>query len=294
MVTTRKDAILGQNNQLDFAAISSLIDKSICSLSDKKDPLDLWRSLFSPSDTVGIKLNTLGGRMLSPHPELVEVIAERLVQAGVSPNRILIWDRSEKELARAGFPPGDFKGKAKVIATDSQGIGLENELQTSGAIGSCFSRIISTLCTALINIGMLKDHDLAGTSVAMKNHFGVIHNPNRYHIDINKESFIPDLCLHPYIKNKLRLTIADGLIAQFEGGPVYKSQRAWPYSGILISRDQVALDSIAADIIEKKRKEQKLPSLKEVGRDPLYIQFAEEKKLGWADPAKIDLKEVVG
>ena len=68
VVTTRKDAILGQNNQLDFAAISSLIDKSICSLSDKKDPLDLWRSLFSPSDTVGIKLNTLGGRMLSPPP----------------------------------------------------------------------------------------------------------------------------------------------------------------------------------------------------------------------------------
>ena len=134
--------------------------------------------------------------------------------------------------------------------------------KTSGAIGSCFSRIISTLCTALINIGMLKDHDLAGTSVAMKNHFGVIHNPNRYHIDINKESFIPDLCLHPYIKNKLRLTIADGLIAQFEGGPVYKSQRAWPYSGILISRDQVALDSIAADIIEKKRRRTKTAVIK--------------------------------
>lgn len=281
------------HGSVNFAQTSALLDEAMRALSDKKDSLDPWRALFSSTDVVGIKLNTLGGRMLSPRPDLVEAIAERLVQAGVSPSRILIWDRLEQELKRAGFPPGDFKGKAKVIATDSKGVGYDDELQNSGAIGSCFSRIVSTLCTAIINVGMVKDHDLAGTSVAMKNHFGLIHNPNKYHLDLGKESFIPDLCLHPYIKNKLRLTICDGFTAQYDGGPVYKSQHAWTYGGILVSKDQVALDAVAADVVEKKRHEEKFPALKEAGREPLYIQLAEAKKLGWADFSKIEIKEVM-
>lgn len=49
------------------------------------------------------------------------------------------------------------------------GGGYEAEPQLSGSVGTCFSKIISRLCTAIINVPVLKDHDLAGISVAMKN-----------------------------------------------------------------------------------------------------------------------------
>lgn len=288
----RQPGVLQPQNSLKTSAVAHLLDESMRAIGETKQPLDSWKRLFGKDDTVGIKINTLGGRMLSPHPELVEIIAQRLVEAGVSPRRILIWDRMESELQRAGFPPGKFKEKGIVIGTDHEQIGYEREPSMSGSIGSCFSRIISHVCTALINVGILKDHDLSGTSVAMKNLFGLIHNPNRYHFDVNKDPYLPDLCLHPYVKNKLRLTVCDAFRGQYDGGPAYKSSRTWDFDGILVSRDQVALDAVAAEILAEERKKRNLKSLKEENREPLYIQLAEEKKLGWADMAKINKKEI--
>jgi len=292
VVTARKEGLLQPPAGIDENGLGKLLDEAMRALSDKKDPLDAWRELFSPSDQVAIKVNTLGGRMLSPHPELAYLIADRLARAGVPSNRIAIWDRSERELVKAGYDPAAAADKAVLIATDSKGVGYETEPEISGSIGSCFSRVVSHGCTALINLGVLKDHDLSGISVAMKNLFGVIHNPNKYHFDVHKDPYLPDLCLHPYIKTKLRLNICDGFRAQCDGGPSYSPKGAWEYGGLLISTDPVALDSVGAWIIDQKRIEQKLPSLKDKGKEPLYIQLAEEKKVGIADPARIEIKEV--
>lgn len=292
VVIARKEGLLQANNTLDSESVGKLIDQAMCALGDKKDPLDVWRSFFSPVDRISIKVNTLGGRMLSPHPELAIAIAERLTRIGVPAQNILIWDRSLRELKTAGFTPESIQGKASIIATDMEGIGYERQPEISGSIGSCFSRIVSKGCTAMINLGVLKDHDLSGTSVAMKNLFGLIHNPNRYHFDVYKDPYLPDLCLHPYVKNKLRLTICDALRGQFNGGPAYSPKGIWEFGGILVAADAVALDAVGAHILNQKRIENKLPSFKEAGREPLYIQVAEEKKIGWADPAHIELKEV--
>lgn len=291
VAVARKEGLLQANNTLDVETVGKLLDQTMCVLGDKKDPLEVWRLLFSPTDRISIKVNTLGGRMLSPHPELAFAVADRLGKIGVPPANILIWDRSMRELKTAGFTPEAFQGKAAVIATDSEGVGYERQPEMSGSIGSCFSRIISKGCTALINLGVLKDHDLSGTSVAMKNLFGLIHNPNRYHFDVYKDPYLPDLCLHPFIKEKLRLSICDAFRGQFNGGPAYSPKGVWEFNGILAASDIVALDSVGARILNQKRIENKLPSFKEAGREPLYIQVAEEKKIGWADPAHIDVKE---
>ena len=292
VVVARKAGVLQPPKQVDPASIRLLLDEASKALTGRPDPLALWRGLFTASDVVGIKVNTLGGRMLSPSPELVLAVAERLVQAGVPPNNILIWDRSERELKAAGFTPDVFTGKARVLATDTSGVGYEPQPEISGSIGSCFSRLISRYSTALINLGVLKDHDLSGVSVAMKNLFGLIHNPNRYHFDVYKDPYLPDLCLHPYVKNKLRLNLCDALLAQYDGGPAYKASSSWEFGGILLSTDPVAIDSVAARLLESKRREMKLPSFKEAEREPLYLALAEERKIGFADPSRIDLLEI--
>jgi uncharacterized Fe-S center protein len=176
------------------------------------------------------------------------------------------------------------------VATDSPGFGYSRLPEESGSIGSCFSSLVSTRCTALVSVPVLKDHDLSGVSGSMKNFFGAIHNPNRYH-DNNCDPYIADVNRHPYIKDKLRLILCDALLAQCQGGPSFVPKWAWNYSGILASRDPVALDSIARTIIEDRRKEGGLPPLDDVGRTPSYIETAAEKGLGEADPGAIDLVE---
>ncbi|RJP28576.1 MAG: DUF362 domain-containing protein [Candidatus Omnitrophota bacterium] len=291
VVIARREGILQPPNTLEIGLMNKLLDEAARALSDKNDPLDLWRALFSSSDVVGIKVNTLGGAMLSPHPDLVYAVAERLVQAGVSPQKIIVWDRSERELKRAGFDESSAKGRCMVLATDSQGVGYEREPEISGTIGSCFSRIVSQGCSAMINFGVLKDHDLSGTSVAMKNLFGLIHNPNRYHFDVHKDPYLPDLCLHPFVKDKLRLSICDGFRAQYDRGPAFNAATTWIYDGLLLAIDQVALDAAAATILDAKRIAMKLPTFKQAEREPIYIRLAEENRLGYADPARIEMKE---
>jgi uncharacterized protein (DUF362 family) len=157
-----------------------------------------------------------------------------------------------------------------------------------GSIGSCFSKIASSLCTAIVNVPVLKDHDLAGVSIGMKNFFGIIHNPNKYH-DSNCNPYVADLNSHPFIKDKLRLIVCDALKAQYHGGPAFKPQWTWDFRGMLIGTDPVALDRVGAQIIEKKRKEVNMSSLKDAGREPKYIQTAARLGLGVDDPSLIDV-----
>jgi len=161
-------------------------------------------------------------------------------------------------------------------------------------VGSCFSNIISRLATAIVNVPVLKDHDLAGVTLGMKNFFGAIHNPNKYH-DNNCNPFIADLVTHRFIKDKLRLTICDGSTAVCGGGPAYPGHHpnwAWNYAGILMSLDPVALDAVGWRIIEKKRKELGLASLAEAGREPKYIATAADYGLGEIEEGKIEIVEV--
>ncbi|HCN18724.1 MAG TPA: hypothetical protein DIS73_00300, partial [Planctomycetia bacterium] len=77
----------------------------------------------------------------------------------------------------------------------------------------------------------------------------------------------------------------------YNGGPAFKRQWSWHFNGILVGRDPVALDRICANIIEDKRKEMGLPSLKQAKREPKYIRTAAALSLGEDDPKKIELVE---
>jgi uncharacterized protein (DUF362 family) len=135
---------------------------------------------------------------------------------------------------------------------------------------------------------VLKDHDLSGVSLSLKNLYGAIHNPNKYH-DNNCDPYIADLNSHPLIWGKLRLIICDGITGMYNGGPGFKPQGSWPFQGIILSRDPVALDRVGCEIIEAKRKEKGLPGLKEVGRDPKHIMSAFKKGLGIGDMKKVEV-----
>ncbi|MFH1623651.1 MAG: DUF362 domain-containing protein, partial [Pseudomonadota bacterium] len=191
------------------------------------------------------------------------------------------WDRSTSELKRAGFKINVRGRGVRCFGTDM--VGYDRQPEIKGSIGSCFSKIVSTYCSALISVPVLKDHDLAGISISMKNFYGAIHNPNKYH-DNNCDPYIADLNSHPYIKEKLRLVICDGIIGVYHGGPSYKARWSWNYNGLLISQDPVAVDSMGRRIIEEKRKEMGLGSLTEAGREPKYIATAAKLGLGIDNP----------
>ena len=271
--------------------VKEMVLEGVREAMDASSILEAWQSLFRSSDFVGIKLNCIAGRRLSPHKEVVDGIVAGLKLAGVEEENILIWERTSRELVRAGFPLNTGKKGVKCFGSDSLSIPYDVNPQIAGSVGSCFSTILSSYCTAIINVPVLKDHDLAGVTLAMKNLFGAIHNPNRYHSN-NCDPFVADLSTHSYIRDKQRLIICDGLLAQCHAGPSYKQQWAWNFSGLIISPDPVAADAVGADIIEKKRRETGLKSLAEEGRAPKYIETAARLGLGENRLNKITLIKI--
>lgn len=289
VIIARDDNLYTETGTLKETTVSSLIHKAVMQLTHTTSQEKAWQSLFKPEDIVGIKLNCLSGKRMSPHVVVVESIIQGLKLAGVKDKNIIVFERLNRELETAGFRVRRMTDGIQCFGTDELPHGgYEAEPQLAGSVGTCFSKIVSHLCTAIINVPVLKDHDLAGISVAMKNFFGVIHNPNKYHGN-NCNPFIAELNTHPYIRDKVRLIVCDAILSQYNGGPGYKPQWTWNYHGILVSRDPVSLDRVCYNIIEERRKEMGLPSLKQAHREPKYISTAATLGLGIDDLSKIKL-----
>jgi len=141
-------------------------------------------------------------------------------------------------------------------------------------------------CTAISNGPVIKDHNLAGVTVGMKNMtHGNIHNPQEYHEhDCNPQ--IADIYDHPRIKDKVRLIVCDALRVQYEGGP-QDSRHKVLHNRIYVGSDPVAMDSWGLKLVSDLRKEK--------GKDPIdkrhptgtYLVKAEKLGLGVYDLAKI-------
>jgi uncharacterized protein (DUF362 family) len=260
-------------------------------LFDRDHASEAWGRLVRPGDKVGVKVNALGGRGLSSNLQLVEAICERLQQAGIKAGDIVVWDHDTDELERAGFRIAMGGSGVQCFGTDR--VDYEQELVTHGSVGSRLSRILTQRSNVLINVPVMKDHDGAGVTIAMKNMYGVIHNPNKYHPN-GCNPYIADLNMLPEIRSRMRLTICDATTAQYEGGPGYKPEYSWKQNALLVSQDPVALDYTGWQTIERKRAEKGLKTLEAEGRAPHYIATAAdaEHRLGTNDPGRITVAEV--
>ena len=291
VVVARDEQLRGAGFTVDPNRISALLDRAMQSLVSRDHAVDAWRKLVRPGETVSLKVNTLGGRGISTNVQLVAAICKRLQQAGVKPADIIIWDRDSTELERAGFHLAIGGDRVQCYGTDR--VGYEQELSAYGSVGSLLSKILTQRSNVLINVPVLKDHDGAGVTIALKNMYGVINNPNKYHPN-GCNPYVADLNMLPEIRSRMRLIICDATTAMYEGGPAYKPEHSWSANTLIVSQDPVALDHTGWRIIERKRAEKGLKTLDAEERGPGYIATAAdaEHRLGTNDPKKISLIEV--
>lgn len=287
-VSVVRDPACIRNGQVDASRVDRLLDRLIQVQFDVADPITVFQRLFTPRDRIGIKVNCLSGRRMSTHVELVDAIVERLIDADVPAENILIWDRLNADLRQAGFKLNEWGNPVACAGCDT--LGYESNLTVHRSIGSLFTRSVTKLCTAQINVPVLKDHGIVGVTLGMKNFFGAIHNPNKYHTD-RGDPFVADLYSHPDIGGKVRMTILDALEMQCEGGPPFQPTWCQDFGGLMTSNDPVALDRVGWKFIEEARQNRGLPSLKEAEREPTYIHAAAILGLGTDNTELIELRE---
>jgi len=278
----------------DPAVVTKMFARGFALVTGENDEPGAVSSLFRPDDRLGIKVNTIGGKALSTRPDIALPLASWLSRNGLQDKNLFIWDRTTRELRDAGYTTSAERSGIKVFGTDTEGIGYESGLISHLNIGSLFSKIQTEFATASISLAILKDHGLAGVTAGMKNYFGAIHNPNKYH-DFHCNPFVAEVFdAHP-VKSKHKISIIDALVVQYHKGPSYHARWAAKYGGLIFSLDPVAADSVGWSIIERLRADSGLPTLKEEGREPAYLATAEKMGLGRAGLGSIEtVEETVG
>ncbi len=293
VVVVKSSKVISASGKVDHSLLSEMVRRGLCKLTLESEAEDALRHFFSPKDQVGLKVNCLAGKMASTHPEVALICADLLKASGIKTKNIVIWDRSEGELKEIGFPL-NYKGDGfRCFGTDSKGVGYSSDLISHMSIGSLLSRMMNEYTNVQLNVPVLKDHGLSGVTCSLKNFFGAIHNPNKYH-DHGCDPFIADLNAVPQIRNQHRLVVCDALRIQYNGGPSYHPQWAEHFGGILVGDDPVAVDFVGYQIIDEIRARNKLPFLEKAGRRPKHVFTAADSKhnLGRAKSEQIDLMEI--
>jgi len=288
----------------DADKVRRMLEKGICEFTGKDDPSKAWREFVSPDDVVGIKINPIGGRALSTKRELVDAIVQGLKSAGLGDDRIVIWDRFEDHLKRVGYDVNVSGPGVKCCATEGeQGIGFDEDVfyeseEDSAAdrdepgTKSYLSKILTQKITALINVPVMKDHNSAGITLCLKNiAFGSVNNTRRFHKPPHYcDPMIADVCAMPVVQKKLRLNIVDALEACFDRGPTGMNRGTkWNQETIYFGTDLVALDAMAHDIIEKKRRERRLRPIRDRAR---HTETAAKKGLGTDDLSAVTIDTI--
>lgn len=173
----------------------------------------------------------------------------------------------QSEVLRVGVKPAD-------VAVDDRGVRSNPVFQRA---------------TALINTRPLRTHHWSGLGTCLKNPIMFVPRPQEYHGD--SCASLGALWHLPELEGKVRLNILVMLTPLFHGiGPhSFSKDYVWPYGGLIVGTDPVAVDATGARIIQAKRnvffgKESPITP------PPHHIQVAGERyKLGESDPEKIEI-----
>ncbi len=265
--------------------LAKMLSQAVCRLTGLGNAKSAWQSMFKPQDVVGIKVNCLFGVGASTRPEIASAVADALIEAGLKPANIIIWDRSTGDLLKSGYKINKDGPGVRVLAND--GVWEDSPVKL-GQFEGRLTKIVTRDITALINIPIMKDHSIAGVTGALKNHYGTHDNPGRHHGN-HCNPYLADLNEIPAIKDKTRLIVMDALRPTADGGPGLRRESLWDYHSLVLSHDPVALDYIAWQTIDERRKATGLKTLAESGREPKWIATAAARGLGTDDPSKMEV-----
>jgi hypothetical protein len=143
--------------------------------------------------------------------------------------------------------------------------------------------------TALINVRPLRTHHWSGVGTCLKNYIMFVPDPDSYHDE--GCSPLGKIWESPMVKGKTRLNILCAFTPQFYGrGAHYFDKRyVWPYKGLIVGTDPVAVDAVGAHLLQVKRTAF-FAEDRPLDVPPVHIVAADKKyKLGVSDLAKIQL-----
>ena len=143
--------------------------------------------------------------------------------------------------------------------------------------------------TVLINARPARVHYWSGLGSCIKNYIQFVPKPSEYHNDACAD--LATIWNLPLVKDKTKLNIQVMLTPLFHNiGPSgFNEKYLWPYQGLIVGQDVVAVDTMAYRVIQAKRK-QFFNDDQALETSAHHIALADTRhKLGTSDSGKIEL-----
>lgn len=297
VVCTRDPLCVSNDFVINKERASALFKNALTLFTGKDNVKEAVQSLFPQFHEnlrVSIKVNTASSHMPS-HPCLAYTIADCLIEAGLKPDNIIVWERSEKTLKDAGYVIQNTAGTVKTIATDTPGYGYdESRSERVHGVSVYLTSIITKHSDYLINLSALKQHIFAGVTFCQKNYYGAIplydrvmmigpYDLVRMHLN-DCDPYISELNLLINQKVPTVLYACDCLMGMYSKGPLGPPQ--WAQNEIILSKDPVAVDTLSLYRIEKQRKANGLPPVMHKAH---YIRTSANMGLGTNNPENMEI-----
>jgi hypothetical protein len=287
-------------NAYQTAAVQQMVRSGLCELTGSPNYLMAWRRFVRPGDVVGIKVNPNG------HPQLPQLISSKallmevisgLLLAGVMPKDIVVFERYQDAMNYVKpWVPSWVRLMVAAVRYDAiqQSLGSTYDpnyyvdypnvlpgqsLSSDAARRSYFVKFLTTTVNKVVNLTVLKTHQAAGVTLALKNlSHGLANNAVRSHPafpDNRINQHIPAIVSHPIVRSKAVLHIVDGIHGLFHGGPFGAAQFTWQNNTMYFATDPVALDRVGWREIDAKRLAMGRPVLAQTPADPPYFNYEE-------------------
>jgi len=269
--------------------VRRMMDSLVMAVTGQPDVGRAWGSLVKKSDRIGIKVAAAGGAVSGTNPQVVDAIVDGLMAAGLPASQIIVWDRNLEDLVAAGYRrdgsryqlrwvdhAAGYDAQAQVNAPvlgkliwGDSGFGNKSWARYSDMSGeqlssrSFYSKILSKEVTKVINVPSLTDSFLTGLNGALANM--VLPNIDNWRRFTKPPSYgapyLAEIYADSMIREKVVLTVLDGLVLQYAGGPFANPGFLQDHFTIYASRDPVAVDATAMRLVDDARKPSKLPGL---------------------------------
>ncbi len=297
VVIAHHSRVTDQEGRIDKETLDRLLRESVQSFTGKQEERDAWASLLHPfqtSDIFGLRVNCISAKCPS-RPELVEAIAQALHRMGIPSEQIIAWDRTGWEMEKAGYTLNKGNKGVQYFGLDAEGVGFDEEATVeipSAGLTFPLGKLLSETCDHIITIPVIKDHSQSGFTFSLKSAYAYlplakviprieprVRAMHTHHCDPQ----IAELNRSPIIRKKSRVVIGDALLGLYDKGPIAPAN--WRPNRLIVGKDMVATDTVALGILEAKRAELGLPSIKEKAG---YIHSAAQYGIGEEDLSRIE------
>ena len=309
--------------------VQQMIERGLTELTHAGSLAESLGQFFEPGDVVGIKVNGVGRPHVISDASVLNTLIGGLNQAGIPNRDVVVYERTKASFMGAGFekwlPDGvrfmNATEKYHAIQLDMDGYDRdvymemplvhpdyksEYSLDDPHIRRSYVAKWLTREVNKVINICVLKHHQSAGVTLALKNmSHGFVNNVNRSHASVTANAcgiFIPAVVDLPIIREKVVLHLLDGVKAAYHGGPGGKvGKYTWEHKTMYFATDPVALDKTGWRVIDAKRAEVGVPSIALLKPDEdsnwlncqvEHIELAGNMGLGVYDDEKIRLKRI--